>query len=120
MGRRRRRIPDDAVDLRRDGHGRCPDASIEDRVRLGPWRDLRSAGPSRPALRNGGAVRGRRHAAIRVRTIVGTALAMIVTGLALATQITVGWQLWLTWGVIIGISTGATANVLGATIATRW
>jgi predicted MFS family arabinose efflux permease len=55
-----------------------------------------------------------------VRTIVGTALALIVIGLALATRITVVWQLWLTWGVMIGISTGATANVLGATIATRW
>lgn len=55
-----------------------------------------------------------------VRTIVGTALSLIVVGLALATQITAVWQLWLTWGVLIGISTGATANVLGATIATRW
>jgi sugar phosphate permease len=55
-----------------------------------------------------------------VRTVVGTALASIVIGLALATRITAVWQLWLTWGVIIGLSTGATANVLGATIATRW
>lgn len=55
-----------------------------------------------------------------VRTIVGSALALIVAGIALATQITEVWQLWLTWGVMIGVSTGATANVLGATIATRW
>jgi MFS family permease len=55
-----------------------------------------------------------------VRKIVATALALIVTGLALATQITSVWQLWLTWGIMIGLSTGATANVLGATIATRW
>ncbi len=55
-----------------------------------------------------------------IRTIVGTALGTIVAGLALATQITTVWQLWLTWGVMIGISTGATANVLGATVATRW
>jgi hypothetical protein len=46
-----------------------------------------------------------------VRTVVGTALALIVIGLALATRITAVWQLWLTWGVIIGLSTGATANV---------
>src|SRR5882757_3222468 len=55
-----------------------------------------------------------------VRTIVGMALALIITGLALATQISSVWQLWLTWGIMIGLSTGATANVLGATIATRW
>src|SRR5258708_21090790 len=43
-----------------------------------------------------------------VRTIVGTALAMTVTGLALAAQITVAWQLWLSLGVLSRISTGAT------------
>src|SRR3981189_2073908 len=30
------------------------------------------------------------------------------------------WQLMLLWGVVIGIGTGMTALVLGATIATRW
>src|SRR5262249_25033077 len=30
------------------------------------------------------------------------------------------WQLILLWGVVIGIATGMTALVLGATIATRW
>src|SRR5262249_52437064 len=30
------------------------------------------------------------------------------------------WQLVLLWGVVIGIGTGMTALVLGATIATRW
>src|SRR5258708_37999458 len=54
-----------------------------------------------------------------VRTVVGTALALIVIGLALATRITAVWQVWLTWGGIIGLSTGATANLPGATIATR-
>ena len=30
------------------------------------------------------------------------------------------WQLMLLWGVVVGIGTGMTALVLGATIATRW
>ena len=30
------------------------------------------------------------------------------------------WQLVLLWGVVIGIGTGLTAMVLGATVATRW
>jgi MFS family permease len=30
------------------------------------------------------------------------------------------WQLILLWGVVVGIGTGMTALVLGATIATRW
>jgi len=30
------------------------------------------------------------------------------------------WQLMLLWGVVIGIGTGMTALVLGATVATRW
>jgi MFS family permease len=30
------------------------------------------------------------------------------------------WQLFLFWGVVVGIGTGAVGNVLGATIAHRW
>ena len=55
-----------------------------------------------------------------VRSVVATALVMIVLGLAIASQMTALWELWLAWGVILGLSTGVTANVLGATIATRW
>jgi MFS family permease len=55
-----------------------------------------------------------------MRFVVSIALGIIVTGLFLATQMTALWQLWLTWGIMLGLSTGVTANVLGATIATRW
>jgi MFS family permease len=55
-----------------------------------------------------------------MRAVVGTALGVIVVSLALATQMTVLWELWLTWGLLIGLSTGVTANVLGATVANRW
>jgi predicted MFS family arabinose efflux permease len=52
--------------------------------------------------------------------VVSMALGVIVCSLALATQMTALWQLWLTWGLLIGLSTGVTANVLGATVANRW
>jgi sugar phosphate permease len=55
-----------------------------------------------------------------IKTVVSVALGLIVLGLAMATRMTALWQLWLTWGVILGLSTGVTANVLGATIASRW
>lgn len=55
-----------------------------------------------------------------MRVVVSTALVFIVSGLALATQMTALWQLWLTWGLMLGLSTGVTANVLGATVASRW
>jgi sugar phosphate permease len=55
-----------------------------------------------------------------MRVVVSTALVFIVIGLALATQMTELWQLWLTWGLMLGLSTGVTANVLGATVASRW
>ncbi len=55
-----------------------------------------------------------------VRAVVCTALALIIAGLGLATFMTEIWQLWLTWGLIVGFATGMTAMVLGATIANRW
>ncbi len=55
-----------------------------------------------------------------VRKVVSTALLLIVTGLLLASRMTALWQLWLTWELMIGLATGVTANVLGATVATRW
>ena len=55
-----------------------------------------------------------------IRAVVSTALGLIVLGLALSTQMTAVWQLWMTWGLMLGLSTGVTANVLGATVASRW
>ncbi len=55
-----------------------------------------------------------------VRTVVSISLATIIVALALASQMTAIWELWLAWGVMLGLCTGVTANVLGATIATRW
>jgi predicted MFS family arabinose efflux permease len=55
-----------------------------------------------------------------MRTVVASALGVIVVGLAMATQMTMLWELWFTWGLMIGLATGVTANVLGATVANRW
>ena len=55
-----------------------------------------------------------------VRRVVAGALIMIVSGVVLASQMTKLWQLWLTWGLMVGLGTGMTALVLGATVAGRW
>ena len=55
-----------------------------------------------------------------LRRIVCCALALIAAGVALATRMTALWQLVLLWGVVLGVGSGLTALVLGATVATRW
>ncbi len=55
-----------------------------------------------------------------VLKVIGGALLLIVTGVALATQMTTLWMLWATWGLMVGLGTGLTAMVLGATVASRW
>ncbi|MGV8996160.1 MAG: MFS transporter [Parvibaculaceae bacterium] len=55
-----------------------------------------------------------------VRTVASFALLMIMSGIVGSYFMTEVWQLVLLWGVIIGIGTGMTALVLGATVATRW
>jgi predicted MFS family arabinose efflux permease len=53
------------------------------------------------------------------RTIVA-ALVLMATGVALASLLREPWQLYACWGVLVGVATGATANVVGATIVQRW
>jgi sugar phosphate permease len=53
------------------------------------------------------------------RTMLG-ALACIAAGVALTPLITRPWQLVLLWGVVVGIGSGSTALVLGATVVARW
>jgi sugar phosphate permease len=47
-------------------------------------------------------------------------LFMVGTGLALATQVTALWHLFVLWGVMLGVGTGMTALVLGAVVSSRW
>lgn len=55
-----------------------------------------------------------------VRRIAATALIIIAAGFVASLAMTRIWQLILLWGVVVGIGTGLTAIVLGATVATRW
>jgi len=55
-----------------------------------------------------------------LRNTVIASMLLIVGGLVLATTMTQLWQLWLYWGVFVGVGTGLTAMVLAATVASRW
>jgi sugar phosphate permease len=55
-----------------------------------------------------------------LRSMSLSALLIVVSALVISLGMTKVWQLMLLWGVVIGIGTGMTALVLGATIAARW
>ena len=55
-----------------------------------------------------------------LRAVIVTAVALISSGLLLATVMTSFWHLLALWGVVVGLGTGLTAMVLGATVANRW
>ena len=55
-----------------------------------------------------------------VRAVMIGALLMIASGSALTTLMSAPWQLYLLWGVVVGLGAGALASVLGATVANRW
>ncbi len=55
-----------------------------------------------------------------LRNVTLSALLTVVSALMLSLAMTQVWQLILLWGVVVGIGTGMTALVLGATIAARW
>src|ERR1700749_99090 len=48
------------------------------------------------------------------------ALVLVAAGSALTVTMTSLWQLYLCWGLMVGLGTGAVAPVLAATIANRW
>ena len=55
-----------------------------------------------------------------VRTTTGCALLSIVTGLGITMHATTLWEIWIGWGLLVGLGTGATAVVLGAAVVNRW
>src|SRR3954453_23130666 len=55
-----------------------------------------------------------------LRNITLLAQLIVVSALLASLAMTQVWHLVLLWGVVIGIGTGMTALVLGATVATRW
>ncbi|ADO71007.1 MFS transporter [Stigmatella aurantiaca] len=55
---------------------------------------------------------------IRRTTVVS--LSIIAVGVALTNFMSAPWQLFSFWGVLVGLGTGTTAMVLGATVVHRW
>jgi MFS family permease len=55
-----------------------------------------------------------------LRNMTLLAQLIVVSALVASLAMTKVWQLMLLWGVVIGIGTGMTALVLGATVAARW
>src|ERR1700739_1253209 len=55
-----------------------------------------------------------------LRNVTLAAQLLVISALVLSLGLTSVWQLVLLWGGVVGIGTGMTALVLGATIAARW
>jgi sugar phosphate permease len=57
---------------------------------------------------------------IGMRRVMVGALGLVALAVGLTTVMREPWQLYLLWGVVVGISTGSMATGLGAMIANRW
>ena len=55
-----------------------------------------------------------------IRRTVLAALVLLSVSVAASTLMTKPWQLVLSWGIAVGLGSGVTALVLGATIVNRW
>ena len=55
-----------------------------------------------------------------LRAVAVGALITVASGALLTTQMNQPWELYLLWGVVVGLGTGCIASVLAATVANRW
>ena len=55
-----------------------------------------------------------------LRAVTVGALITVASGSLLTTVMNAPWQLYLLWGVVVGLGTGCMASVLAATVANRW
>ncbi|MDV2978484.1 UNVERIFIED_CONTAM: MFS transporter [Actinomycetes bacterium ARC8] len=55
-----------------------------------------------------------------MRKVAAIALALVASGAGLSVFISQIWQLWILWGVLVGLGTGAMALVFGSVVANRW
>jgi len=55
-----------------------------------------------------------------LRKVILSALVLIGGAMLLATQVAKLWQLFVLWGLLLGLGSGMTALVLGAVVANRW
>ena len=109
---RRGRLPLDA------GHPHRPAAR---RVRLGPG-DGRHRGQHQPAaVRLHRPVRRRAAGALRAAPGRPSSPSLVISLGALGTtRMTEPWQLFLLWGVVVGVGSGCMATVFASTVASRW
>lgn len=68
----------------------------------------------------GGPVGGKLVAGIGPRRALLVGLGSIAAGLFLMLSVSALWQLYLVWGLLIGVGTGIASQVTGATVAHRW
>src|SRR5215471_12911461 len=57
---------------------------------------------------------------VGVRKVMVGALLLVALATALTTLMTAPWQLYLLWGVLVGIATGCMTSVLAAVVTNRW
>src|SRR5687768_16849791 len=55
-----------------------------------------------------------------IRRVVIFSLVLVAAGSGLTLVMTDAWQLWLLWGLAVGVGTGALALVFGAIVTNRW
>ena len=55
-----------------------------------------------------------------LRIVTVGALITVASGALLTTVMNAPWQLYLLWGLVVGLGTGCMASVLAATVANRW
>src|SRR5438093_11662597 len=55
-----------------------------------------------------------------LRIVTVGALITVSAGALLTTVMNAPWQLYLLWGLVVGLGTGCMASVLAATVANRW
>ncbi|HMT32583.1 MAG: MFS transporter [Actinomycetales bacterium] len=55
-----------------------------------------------------------------IRRVLSVALVLVSLGSGLTIWMTAPWQLWILWGLLVGVGTGAMALVLGSIVANRW
>jgi len=55
-----------------------------------------------------------------IRRTILISLTLIAAGVSLTHFMNAPWQLFLFWGLLVGLGTGTTAMVLGATVVQRW
>ncbi|MFD0544369.1 MFS transporter [Streptomyces mexicanus] len=55
-----------------------------------------------------------------IRKVVALALTVIAVGSGLTVWMTAPWQLWLCWGLLVGLGSGSMALAFAATVTNRW